>query len=166
MKQQKNQPSFTALPILCGDVHLMQNKQLQLSRNRLSDIEALRHLQKIHGWHVALDTLLSREYEALVLTDHRQRIQWVNEGFHDMTGYAPDFALGKKPDFLQGRDTNTKALRDVKLSLQEGKDFQTTIINYRANGEAYLCQVAIFPLHDAQQQLTHYLALEKERAWD
>jgi hypothetical protein len=60
-------------------------------------------------------------------------------------------------------------LKDEERSLfHEGlsanKPFSASITNYRKNGEAYLCKVKIVPLYNKANQLTHYIAFEREVA--
>ncbi|NAS12921.1 PAS domain-containing protein [Poritiphilus flavus] len=101
-------------------------------------------------------------YDALVLTNLQQHIVWVSQGFGEMTGYSKKFALGKKPDFLQGNSTSQEIKNKIRKSLNGGLGFEETLLNYRKNGEAYLCQIKAIPLFDSQNRLTHYLAFETE----
>ena len=44
------------------------------------------------------------------------------------------------------------------------ESFTETVVNYRKNGETYLCQIKVVPLYNEVNELTHYLAFEKELA--
>ena len=97
----------------------------------------------------------------LVLTDTRQTISWVSHNFQQMTGYGSDEAIGRKPNFLQGPLTCQKTRRHIRERLQAHKEVKADIINYKKNGQPYLCQLHIFPIWDSEGSLVNYMAAEK-----
>ncbi len=102
------------------------------------------------------------DYDALVLTDISQNILWVNDGFKNMTGYTKKFAIGKKPSFLQGEKTSTIVKKQLRESLAFNHTYCGSIINYRRNGELYLCQITILPIYNLDEKLKYYVAIEKD----
>ncbi|SFE41037.1 PAS domain-containing protein [Thermoflexibacter ruber] len=132
---------------------------------RLDDNRDRQYLQKIAlqmQWQNNLNEILQKPYEALVLTNAERVILWVNKGFETMTGYRTCEVLGKRPSFLQGKNTDPNTRLQFRQKLQEGKNFDLTIVNYRKNGEEYFCRVEIHPLTSPLGQISHYLALEQE----
>ncbi len=127
-----------------------------------SDALLLSHLSKRFLWKNNIRTILSTEYEALVLTNIDKKIVWVNQGFEKMTGYSSSFAIGKKPTFLQGKNTSNNTRAIFRQNLQKGTHFCDTLVNYRKNGEEYICQIELFPLQNTAGHITHFLALEQE----
>lgn len=119
-------------------------------------------LSKKFDWQRKVSEILHQKHEALVLTNASRQILWVNKGFEQMTGYKAYEAIGKKPNFLQGEHTQSNTRKYFREKLTEGKEFSLNITNYRKSGQQYLCQVHIFPLYNSQQQVTHFLALERE----
>lgn len=79
-----------------------------------------------------------------------------------MTGYPKQLVMGKKPNFLQGKRTTEVSRRNIRRQLDTGQVFNEVVVNYRANGEAYFCQIEIHPIHCENQKITYYLALERE----
>ena len=132
---------------------------------RLEKSEELRRLMKLaelNHWEVDLKKLLSEEYKTVVLTDLNLEILYVNQGFHAMTGYTPDFAIGRKPTFLQGNSPSATVTKKFRENLTSGRRFTESIVNYRQNGEEYVSQISIVPLFNSSKILSHYLALENE----
>jgi PAS domain S-box-containing protein len=127
-----------------------------------NDQWCLTQLSRKFDWQRKISEILRQKHEALVLTNVARQILWVNKGFEQMTGYKAYEAVGKKPNFLQGASTTSNTRRYFREKLAEGKEFSLSITNYRKNGQQYLCQVHIFPLYNSQEQITHFLALEKE----
>lgn len=100
---------------------------------------------------------------SVILTDAKRRIIWVNDQFEVMTGYQKRELIGKSPgSILQGPESNKETILRIRKALAEEKPFEDALINYRKNGEAYVCQLAIHPIHDHQQNLINFLALETE----
>ena len=130
--------------------------------DREYDLKTLRMFYEKYLWQINLEKTLSEDYGSLVLTDARQTIQWVSDGFKSMTGYDPAEAIGHSPKFLQGKNTSLLSRKRLRKGLASGKPFTGSIINYRKSGEAYVCRVQVFPVFDNKNILTHFLALEKE----
>ena len=79
-----------------------------------------------------------------------------------MTGYSKKFAVGKKPSFLQGEKTSTVVKSQLYNDLVLNHTFTGSIVNYRKNGELYLCQITILPIYNFDDKLSYFLALEKD----
>jgi PAS domain S-box-containing protein len=156
------QPSTVNISLLSLDVlamHLLQQKE---SCIKAADFATLLTFAHQFGWQVDLQALLGAPYSALVLTTVTQQILWVNKGFTQMSGYSKSFALGRKPTFLQGEKTCSQTRSRISLGLQKQVPFTESVLNYRKNGELYLCQIRISPLMNSKGELTHFIALEEE----
>ncbi len=98
---------------------------------------------------------------AVILTDAKKSILWVNEDFTHITGYTLSEAIGKKPGLLlQGPATEPDAVSRIRRGLKAQLPLKEQITNYRKNGEAYLCKLVIYPVFDADRQLTNFIAFE------
>ena len=102
------------------------------------------------------------DYDALILSDKAHRIVWVNDGFKDMTGFTKTYAVGKKPSFLQGEKTSFAVKTQLNNELTLNHTFTGSIVNYRRNGELYLCHITILPVYNLDEKLKYFLALEKD----
>lgn len=150
-------------PIKCWDIYSMYLAEQAINFNRQTEIEMLKQFKKTFNWTFDIETVLTDHvYEALILTNFTQEIQWVNKRFTKMTGYSTKFAKGKNPNFLQGKNTSPQALNNIRGYLKKGIHFKETIDNYRKNGEIYHCNIEVYPLKDANKIITHFLALEHE----
>lgn len=132
-----------------------------LKRQPGQDVIQLAEFAKRYHWKIDADILLKGHYEALVITNLDQEILWVNEGFKNMTGYDSDYAIGRSPRFLQGKNTSEETRERIKSQLLEKIPFTEVIVNYRKNKEEYRCEVRIIPIHNRQNEVTHFIALEK-----
>jgi PAS domain S-box-containing protein len=152
---------FLSNPLMSWDI---SNPDYNLIDKRSVDIKVLNSKTIANNWHVDFVKELSISYQTLVLTDLKQTILWVNDGFQSMTGYSPDYAIGKKPAFLQGPETSEIVKNRIRKKLLNGGRVSEVITNYRKNGNPYECHITIIPLLDSNQVITHYLALESAAA--
>ncbi|MDR7132594.1 PAS domain S-box-containing protein [Algoriphagus sp. 4150] len=156
---KKKKPGKFA-PLMSWDI---SNPMSEIRAKKIEDLETLMGFSELHHWQVDLNKELTAGYQALVLTDSDQQILWVNQGFHTMTGYTPEFALGKKPSFLQGANTSENAKRRIREGLAAGRNITEVVTNYRKDGEEYECRISIIPLIHSTRGITHFLALEREK---
>lgn len=100
---------------------------------------------------------------AVVITDDRCRIEWVNEGFTRVTGYELEEVVGKTPgSFLQGPETDPVAVDVMRKALQRKEGFDVELINYSKTGEPYWVAIEARPIRGADGEVTKFIALESD----
>ncbi|MEO0573062.1 MAG: PAS domain-containing protein [Bacteroidota bacterium] len=150
-------------PLQSMDFYLEKYQALCKKLKLENDVAQLQKLLHRELDPSVVDILQVSNYEALVVTDIKKKIVWVNNGFNEMTGYSKGFAKGKKPSFLQGKNTSEETKKEIRTLLKEQKRFTRALINYRKNGEEYLCHIDVIPLFDNKREVTHFLAMEREQ---
>ncbi|MEA5461824.1 PAS domain-containing protein [Arcicella sp. LKC2W] len=137
---------------------------IQLSEESQNDYEIICKYALKQGWTQWVDfkMYLKENISAVVITDTRQIIRFASTGFERMTGYPPEFAKGKSPKLLQGKDTETEVRETIREAIQKREIVDAVITNYRKNGESYLCKVTIYPMFNKINELVNFLALESE----
>ena len=148
-------------PLLSWDIFLLEEQRLALLEEENQEI--MKMAKKFH-WTEAIKSLINEKArlgKTIVLTDSNQSIEWVNSKFEGMTGYSKEEVLGRKPSFLQGKDTCKTTLQNVASAVQKRVKVKEVLVNYRKNGDAYLCQVEIHPVYNAKG-LSHFVAFEEE----
>ncbi|MEL6976038.1 MAG: PAS domain-containing protein [Bacteroidota bacterium] len=150
-------------PIQSLDFYLMNYHKLLKKLKLKNDLEQLSGVLKREVSEEVQRILEQSRYEALVVTDSNRKIIWTDNGFHEMTGYTKRFAVGKKPVFLQGPKTDAETKSKIRSLLAREERFDAAILNYRKNGEEYICHIDVIPLKDDSKKVTHFLAMEKEQ---
>ncbi|MDB5203172.1 MAG: hypothetical protein JWQ27_2581 [Ferruginibacter sp.] len=109
-------------------------------------------------------SLIAKETQnAVIVTDTEGRIQWTNEAFHGITGYALDETIGRKPgDFLQGEETNPVIKRYMRLKIRTVKPFACDVINYKKNGQRYWIRIQCQPQFDEKGKHTSFFAMQTD----
>lgn len=96
------------------------------------------------------------------LTEPGPRLLYVNPAFERMTGYSAREVLGRNPRVLQGKKTSLASRKALAQALRHALPHKTSLVNYRKNGEAYLCEINVFPVCNADGLLVNAIAIERE----
>lgn len=97
--------------------------------------------------------------EAIMITTPDGSIVNVNEAFSRITGYAREDVIGRKPAILQSGQQNKEFYQDLWIKLLNSGHWQGEIWNRRKNGEVYAEMLTVSAVHDAEDRITHYVAL-------
>lgn len=149
-------------PLQSWDIFSQYRVLCAIDNEKQKDFAVLNLLAKKHKWSFDINSIYKEDYTTIVITDHTQEIEWVNNGFTDMTGYTKSYAIGKKPNFLQGEKTSTETKFKIRTSIENKEPVKQQILNYKKDGTPYLCSVKIIPLFNSINVVTHFIALEKK----
>jgi PAS domain S-box-containing protein len=87
---------------------------------------------------------------------------YVNSGFVDQTGFAPEEAVGRNCRFLQGEGTDEETVAELRRAIDAEEPVSVTIRNYRADGSAYWNALEIAPVHDDDGDLVNYIGFQQD----
>ncbi|MCS7161910.1 MAG: PAS domain-containing protein [Bacteroidia bacterium] len=100
---------------------------------------------------------------AVIITDVRGQILWVNRGFERISGYTLQEVKGKIPGrLLQGPDTDPATVQRIREKLQRKEPFTEEILNYTKDGRPYWLRLYITPLTNEMNEVTHFIAIEMD----
>jgi DNA-binding transcriptional MerR regulator len=84
---------------------------------------------------------------AVIVTDKRGLVRWINRGVGVLCGYDLPELYGLSPGrMLQGPGTDRKATAELRVAVTSRRPCSVTILNYHKSGEPYLAQVEVVPL--------------------
>ncbi|NET71497.1 MAG: PAS domain-containing protein, partial [Sphaerospermopsis sp. SIO1G2] len=123
-----------------------------------SDItEAMRKRQEAE----ILSLVANNTDNSVIITDTNERIEYVNPGFTNMTGYSLEEVMGKRPgNFLQGKATDAETKRDIREKIKACEPFYDEILNYHKNGEPYWISLSINPVFDKQGKVERFISIQ------
>lgn len=149
-------------PLQSWDIFAQYRVLCAIDSEKQKDFALLNLLAKKHKWTFDTNSIYNENYTAIVITDHTQHIEWVNNGFTDMTGFTKSYAIGKHPSFLQGKDTSLETKFKIRTAIENKESIAQQLLNYKKDGTPYLCDVKIIPLFNHIDVLTHFIAFEKK----
>ena len=149
------------MPLLSWDIFSnIYHQNMSQTIKQLDLQQVLSFAEKFEWSNDLKQAFEENDYEALIITDAKQNIIWVNKGFTTMTGYTKKEAINKTPRFLQGENTSLKTKKNIKQKLKGKMPFREVISNHKKDNSSYKCEVKIYPLFN--KETTHYIAFERQ----
>ena len=138
---------------------------MEISRNDKTEYALLEDFAQSKNWSFDLNKIkrfLQDRNNTIVVTCEKEKIEWVSKGFTRMTGYVSNEVIGKFPKFLQGAQTSLEAKKAIRSKINNAEKYSGKVVNYRKNGEVYLCKVDILPIYDKENKIVNFIAFEHE----
>ncbi len=118
-------------------------------------LRAINQMQ-IEDFRISATAFESRE--GMLITDVNGIIIRVNRAFTDITGYAPEEIVGKKPSMLSSGRHDADFYRTMWASINETGSWEGEIWNKRKNAEVYPEHLIITAVKDPDGRVTNYVA--------
>jgi len=87
---------------------------------------------------------------------------YINEGFERLTGYSAAETLGRNCRFLQGADTETEPIAEMRAAIDADEPVQVEVLNYRKDGSEYWSEVTLAPVPDDDGSVRYYVGFQQE----
>jgi PAS domain S-box-containing protein len=100
--------------------------------------------------------------DPVLITDRDGTIEYVNAAFQNVTGFAREDALGKKPRILKSGKHEASFYEEMWQCLLDGNDHKCTVINRAKSGRLFTAEETITPMRDAGGEITHFVAVLKD----
>ena len=81
---------------------------------------------------------------------------FISDEFETQTGYSPQDALGRNCRFLQGPDTDPKAVEAIRRALESHSEITIDILNYKKDGTRFWNRLRIRPLYGDDGKVMFY----------
>ena len=105
-----------------------------------------------------LALILERTETAVLLTDSDHRVEWTNEAFERLTGFALEQLRGRRYLELDGRCKDLGVL----AQLARGEAIFGETQGQRRDGGTYWAQFEVRPLRDESGRITHHVKLQTD----
>lgn len=89
-------------------------------------------------------------------------IIYTNKGFEQLSGYSTDEVVGYNCRFLQGEDTDSKVLDQIRQAIKQKEKLKVEVKNYRKNGEAFWNELQIFPVFMESENQTYFIGVQQD----
>lgn len=104
---------------------------------------------------------LEADVNAIVITDRKGTIQWVNPAYTTLTGYSAEEALGRNPRILKSGKHDDAFNRDMWETISAGRIWQGEFVNKRKDGSTYPEEMTITPVRTGGE-VRHFIAIKKD----
>lgn len=100
--------------------------------------------------------------EAVVVTNTKGIIEYVNPAFETITGYTKDESIGSNLRILQSGKHSKSFYENYWKRITGGKVWKGEFINKRKNGEIYYDESTVTPILDADGKIINYVAIKND----
>ncbi|MBI2311014.1 MAG: EAL domain-containing protein [Betaproteobacteria bacterium] len=141
---------------------LVEERTLQLGAANVRLGEAMRVQQEAAERVRKLSRAVEQSANAVVITDLKGDIEYVNPKFCELTGYGPDEVMGRNPRLLKSGETPPEVYREMWETLLAGREWFGEFHNRKKNGELFWCLESISPIKDDQGAITHFVSVTED----
>lgn len=99
---------------------------------------------------------------AIVITDRRGTIEWVNPAFTRLTGYEAAEAVGQTGRLLKSGQHGREFYADLWRTILAGGVWHGEIVNRRKTGELYAEDMTITPVPGTDGAIAHFVAIKQD----
>jgi len=109
-----------------------------------------------------MQTAVEQSASAVVITDAKGAIQYVNPKFVELTGFSVDELIGHNPKILQAGNTSQQQYKDMWQGLLEKGEWQGELKNKKKSGEIYWAHECISVVKNVSDEITNFIAVEED----
>ncbi len=137
------------------DKGLLQQRLLTFA-NRLSImLESAMQQERLS----LFDSALAEVGNAVMITDAKGNIAWVNHAFCELSGYASEEILGKTPKLFNSGLQDAGFYEYFWRTIAAGTTWHGEIVNLRKDGRHYTASQMITPLLNTDGEISHYVSI-------
>lgn len=99
---------------------------------------------------------------AIIITDSKGKIEYVNPAFSKISGYSKTEAIGKNPNILKSGEMPEEFYVNLWETIKKGEAWTDEIINRKKDGSLYCARQLITPIKNEHNQITHFLGIQED----
>ncbi|MFV9507255.1 MAG: HD domain-containing phosphohydrolase [Oscillochloridaceae bacterium umkhey_bin13] len=99
---------------------------------------------------------------AIVITDARGIIQWVNPAYTRLTGYDASDVIGNQPRLLKSGLQSSRFYQQLWQTILTGQVWHGELVNRRKDGSFYHEEQTITPVCDPHGQVVNFIAIKQD----
>jgi two-component system cell cycle sensor histidine kinase/response regulator CckA len=99
---------------------------------------------------------------AIVITDAKGTILWVNQAFTSLTGYAREESIGQTTRMLKSCEHDHHFYENLWSTIRSGQVWRGEIKNRKKDGSLYNEEMTITPVSPASGEITNFIAIKQD----
>jgi PAS domain S-box-containing protein len=124
------------------------------------DISARKSLEAaLQAERDRLDALLTNVGDAVMVTDPKGTIEYVNPGWERLNGYTAEEALGKTPRLIQSGHHPSDFYVDMWETINSGRTWRGEVVNLHKDGSFYDAALTITPVLSETSEVINFVGV-------
>jgi PAS domain S-box-containing protein len=140
---------------LLGELNGLRARVEMLERNEVDRKQAEVEVRK-------LSQAVSQTSSLIIITDTEGFIEYVNPKFTQVSGYSLGEVKGKNARLFKSGAVPDLEYSEMWKSLKLGNEWRGEFHNRKKNGEFFWVSASISPIHDVDNEITHFVAVEED----
>ena len=128
----------------------------------IRQIQDISDRKETEEWMRTLSLAIEQHPGGVWIADPDNVFEYVNPAFRRETGYSLGELVGRSPSTLDSEGENSTRARDIVASLSEGRLWRGEVWNRRKDGSAYLADVQVHPIVDADGAILHMVGFSED----
>ncbi len=109
-----------------------------------------------------LTTAIEQNPAAIIITNKKGTIEYVNPQFSKITGYLSTEAIGKNPHILKTNHHPIEFYNDLWGTILKGNIWKGEFYNRRKDGTHFWETATIAPIFDPNNKISHFVAVKQD----
>ncbi|MFT5366962.1 MAG: two-component system sensor histidine kinase/response regulator [Candidatus Latescibacterota bacterium] len=106
-----------------------------------------------------LSNAVEQNPTAIFITDNKGVIEYVNDRFVELTGFAPEEVVGQNPRVLKSGKMDQDFYKNLWETILSGKVWNNEIPNKSKDGREFWVNESISPITNEHGEVTHFVAI-------
>ena len=109
-----------------------------------------------------LSKALEASAEAVIITNTKGVIEYVNPAFSEITGYSYDEAIGETPSMLKSSAQDSAVYQELWESISQGNIWSGALVDRKKDGSFYHVLMSVSPVFNHEGEITNYIANQRD----
>jgi PAS domain S-box-containing protein len=128
----------------------------------LGSLRARLSRERIEEERARLSLAVEQAAEAIVVTDPKGSIAYVNPAFERVTGYSRAEVIGANPRILKSGKQDAAFYQTLWGTLTRGEAWTGRFINRRKDGTLYEAEAVISPVRDTAGRIVNFVSVQRD----
>lgn len=117
---------------------------------------------KVQGDNYLLSMAIRSAANAIIITDPKGHIEWVNDAFTSLTGYRLSEVRGRTPRVLNSGVHEQPFFENLWRVISQGQSWRNELVNRHKNGGFITVEQTITPILDNKGQVEYFIAVHED----
>ncbi len=128
----------------------------------LGSYEDITDRKKLEDERARLATAIEYAAEAVIITDNKGMIQYVNPAFRRITGYLRNEVINRNTSILKSGKHGKSFYKSMWETIASRKVWKSNIVNRKKDGSLFEAEMSISPVMDSSGEIVSYISVQRD----